>query len=92
MGFNLVAAVGITLILTMSRIAAPVRAAFTRVYRVPFPKAEHIPVDCSQCMGVWCGWAVAILTHASLTEGFLLGPATSVLAYLTYTVIDKLEA
>lgn len=92
MWFNLVAAVGVTLILTMSRIAAPVRAVFTRAYRVPFPKAEHIPVDCSQCMGVWCGWAVGFLVQATPTETFLLGPATSVLAYLTYTLIDRLEA
>ena len=95
MWFELVAAVGVTLILTMSRIAAPVRAAVTYLYLIVFPKAKHCPVNCSQCMGVWCGWATGAvcvwLGEASSLHAFLLGPACSVTAYLTYLLIDKLD-
>lgn len=92
MWFELVAAVGVTLVLTMSRIAAPVRATFDKIYHLALPAEEHTPIHCSQCMGMWCGWLVGALTAPTAAQAILLGPATSVVAYLTYSVIDRLEA
>lgn len=80
----LLAAVGLTIVLTMGRIAAPFRILGSALYQRIFPDSRS-PLYCSMCSGMWVGWLVGIcastLRDVPWQQAVLLGPACSVVSY-----------
>jgi len=79
--------IGLTHIVTDSEISEP-------VYEWIKPRSPLVArlMDCHQCAGYWCGFALGPMLGWNPMIWFVAGCAGSFLAQLGYWMLDSLEA
>lgn len=78
-----VALVGVTLVIVRGTVFGPLRMFWPTF------------LECSQCVGFWCGAiagvnGIAVLGHGRLLDAVLIGGATSFLSVLADAILLKL--
>lgn len=77
------AAVGLTAIITFSRVGDLVANALD-------PEGKFPPMRCPQCVGFWSGLVVGLLVGQGL-QALLTGFAVSILSRVAASLVERLE-